>query len=349
MAVQTGFHTMHDLTQLSTQQLAQAVNASQFDRHSSRGFYESYFLRANHPSLPLAFWIRYTLFSPRGNPAATEGQLWAIYFDGETSHITAIKQPVPLARCAFSGAGLQVRLGDAVLDESMLRGKAGQQQRELSWDLRYDGARQPAFLLPLSLYHRSLPKAKALSGVPLADFFGTLHVNGQRIDVDGWRGSQNHNWGLKHTDRYAWGQVAGFDGEPQAFLECSTARLKFGPLWTPPLSSVVLRLGERELRLNSIGQALRNRGRYGWFHWSLEGEQGPVHLAVQMQAPAERFVALGYDDPPGGQKTCLNTKLAACTLHLSERGCPTQTLTTQHRAAFEILTDRQDHGIPLSA
>ncbi len=143
--------------------------------------------------------------------------------------------------------------------------------------------------------------------------------------------------------------MAGFDGEPDVFLECSTARLKFGPLWTPPLSSVVLRLGERELRLNSIRQALRNRGRYDWFHWSIEGEQGPVHLSVQMQAPAERFVALGYDDPPGGQKTCLNTKLAACTVYLSERGCPTRTLTTQHRAAFEILTDRQDHGIALSA
>ncbi len=179
MTVQPGFHTMHDLTQLSTQQLAQAVNASQFDRHSARGFYDSYFLRANHPSRPLAFWIRYTLFSPRGNPAGTEGQLWAIYFDGEASHITAIKQPVPLARCALSGSGLQVQLGDAVLDESTLRGTARQPQRELSWDLRYDGARRPAFLLPLSLYHRPLPKAKALSGVPLADFRGT-YAAGER-------------------------------------------------------------------------------------------------------------------------------------------------------------------------
>lgn len=340
---------MQDLTQLAEPELLRAVNASQFDRQSDRGFYESYFLRANHPSRPLAFWIRYTLFSPKGRPAATEGQLWAIYFDGEASAITAIKQCVPLAQCAFSGAGLQVRLGDAVLDETLLRGAVRKDEQQLSWDLNYEGERKPAFLLPLSLYHRGFPKAKALSGVPLADFSGTLIVNGRHIEIDGWRGSQNHNWGLKHTDRYAWGQVAGFDTDPAAFLECSTARLKVGPLWTPSFNSLVLRLGEREIRLNGLWQALRNRGRYGYFHWALDGEQGPLALSVRMEAPAAHFVGLAYDDPPGGQKTCLNSKLASCTVHLSERGCPTLTLTTQHRAAFEILTDRQDHGIPLSA
>jgi hypothetical protein len=88
---------MQELTQLSGPRLQHAINSSQFDRQSPRGFYESYFLRANHPTKPLAFWIRYTLFSPKGNLAATEGQLWAVYFDGETSSITAIKQSLPLS------------------------------------------------------------------------------------------------------------------------------------------------------------------------------------------------------------------------------------------------------------
>jgi hypothetical protein len=43
-------------------------------------------------------------------------------------------------------------------------------------------------------------------------------------------GSQNHNWGSRHTDHYAWGQVAGFDDDPDAFLELSTARVRVGPL-----------------------------------------------------------------------------------------------------------------------
>ena len=36
--------------------------------------------------------------------------------------------------------------------------------------------------------------------------------------LERWIGSQNHNWGRKHTDSYAWGQVAGFDDAPQTFL-----------------------------------------------------------------------------------------------------------------------------------
>lgn len=55
-------------------------NAARYDG-SERGHYESYFQRANHPSEPRAFWIRYTVFSPKGRPSDALGQLWAIYFD----------------------------------------------------------------------------------------------------------------------------------------------------------------------------------------------------------------------------------------------------------------------------
>jgi hypothetical protein len=39
--------------------------------------------------------------------------------------------------------------------------------------------------------------------------------------------------------------VAGFDDDPRAFLESSTARLRSGPLWTPFLTPLVLREGGR--------------------------------------------------------------------------------------------------------
>lgn len=340
---------MQDLTRLAGAPLLRAINGSQFDPKSAGGFYESWFLRANHPTEPLAFWIRYTLFSPKGRPDATEGQLWAIWFDGEASSITAIKQGLPLSRCTFADAGLGVRIGDAVLDERALRGELRQGERRLAWDLRYEGAMAPAFLLPRALYRGGFPKAKVLSGMPLADFSGAVTVNGRGVDIHRWRGSQNHNWGPKHTDRYAWGQVAGFDADPQAFLECSTARLRIGPLWTPWFTSLVLRVGEREVGTSGLVQALRNRGRYDGFRWSLECRDGPRQVSVRFEAPKDRFVALGYDDPPGGQKTCLNTKLASCTVRLSEPGRAPVTLSTAHRAAFEILTDRDDHGMARSA
>jgi hypothetical protein len=38
------------------------------------GHYESCFQRANHPERPLAFWIRYTVFCPKGRPADSVGK-----------------------------------------------------------------------------------------------------------------------------------------------------------------------------------------------------------------------------------------------------------------------------------
>jgi len=313
------------------------------------GHYESYFQRANHPQRPLAFWIRYTVFSPKGRAGDAVGELWAVYFDGERERIAVAKEVFPLRSCAFSQQGLDVRIGNAVLDDAHLAGRAHARGDSLEWDLRYGGTQPPLLLLPPSFYERRLPKAKALVGTPDAVFDGVVRVNGETIRVERWRGSQNHNWGTKHTDSYAWGQVAGFDHAPDVFLECATARLRFGPFWTPALTVLVLRTAEREFRLNGLLQALRARGSFDFSSWRIESRTAEVSVSVHIRAPRSAFVALAYANPPGGTKTCLNTKLAACELVLEQRGRPQRTLATAHRAAFEILTDRQDHGIARAA
>ena len=77
-------------------------NASRFTPEDPGGFYESYFQRANHPTRPLAFWIRYTALRLRGSPGESYGELWAIYFDGETNRIAAVKETRPMSVCSFS-------------------------------------------------------------------------------------------------------------------------------------------------------------------------------------------------------------------------------------------------------
>src|ERR1700745_81742 len=77
------------------------------------GHYESFFQRANHPSRPLAFWIRYTIFSPRRRPVDAVGELWAVWFDGERERIVAAKQEVPVGACAFGDGELLARIGTA--------------------------------------------------------------------------------------------------------------------------------------------------------------------------------------------------------------------------------------------
>jgi len=324
-------------------------NHCRFIRRSKRGHYESYFQRANHPERPLAFWIRYTVFSPRGRPDDAVGELWAIHFDGERDEITAVKETVPISNCMFSEACLSARIGQALLDDAALEGQAASGGHDVQWSLRYAGDDPPLLLFPERLYKTGFPKAKVLVGTPNATYTGTLTVDGTRIDIDGWVGSQNHNWGSKHTDHYAWGQVAGFDDAPDAFLECSTARVKVGPVWTPWMTLVVLRVDGEGIALNTMTRALRARGRFEYFDWRFDTSRSGTRIRGRIHAPASSFVGLRYGNPPGGAKTCLNTKLAACELTLERPGRPPRTLTTQHRAAFEILTDDDAHGVPVVA
>jgi hypothetical protein len=324
-------------------------NASRFNRADRRGFYESYFQRANHPSRPLAFWIRYTVFCPRGRPDQACGELWAIYFDGEINRISAAKEVFPISDCVFSPADLNVRIGSAVLTDRGLRGGAASSSHSIQWTLEFAGGEPPLLLLPESFYERGFPKAKALVGVPNAIYNGTLTVDGATVAIDGWQGSQNHNWGSQHTDRYAWGQVAGFDNAPDSFLECSTAQIKIGPFSSPRMTLVVLRDEGREYVLNGLLQAVRASGSYEFFTWTIETENPQVHISGRIHAPASAFVGLTYLNPPGGAKTCLNTKLAGAEIIVRRPGCASRTLTTKHRAAFEILTDRADHDVAIVA
>jgi hypothetical protein len=324
-------------------------NAARFVAGDARGHYESWFQRANHPSRPLAFWIRYTIFCPRARPQAAVGELWAIAFDGETGRITAVKEEIPLARCRFSAAGLDVRIGEAELSSAALVGAASARGHRLAWHLAYRGNEPPLLLLPERLYAGGFPKAKALVGTPNAVFEGWLEVDGSAVAVDGWRGSQNHNWGSRHTDRYAWGQVAGFDEDADAFLECSTARVRLGPLPTPWLTLLVLRLEGRELAVNRLTSALLARARLDGFRWTFAARASGIRIRGRIEAPPEAFVGLHYADPPGGRKLCLNTKLAQCELVVEESGRAARTLRSARRAAFEILTDTPDPRVPIVA
>jgi hypothetical protein len=327
----------------------QKVNHARYLRQAS-GHYESYFLRANHPERPLAFWIRYTIFSPKDRPAEAIGELWAVYFDGETGNHVAVKQELPINDCAFSTDSFSVQVGEAFLEPGHLQGVIQAKSQTVGWDLVFAGDAAPLLLLPLNLYEAKFPAAKSLVSLPLARFSGRLVVNGAPIQVDGWRGSQNHNWGVRHTDLYAWGQVAGFDNAPEAFLEIASARLRLGPVWSPPFTPIVLRYNGAEYALKGLLQSLRAHGAFDYFTWSFKSETKQIAIEGTITASREAFVGLTYYNPPGGVKYCLNTKIASCVLRLLDKAeGQTRKLETQTRAAFEILTDDEHrHQLKLS-
>src|SRR3954471_21147842 len=67
-----------------------------------QGHYESFYQRGNHPDRPLAFWIRYTIFSPADLPEPAIGGLLALYFDGQTGQHVVAKEKHPTPSCDFA-------------------------------------------------------------------------------------------------------------------------------------------------------------------------------------------------------------------------------------------------------
>ncbi len=329
------------------------ANAARYRPGQKAGHYESFFQRANHPSRPLAFWIRYTLFSPEGRPDEALGELWAVFFDGERNRHWAVKRNVPIGDCRFDPEDLSVRIGESTLQWGHLRGSAAAAGHHLSWQLAFDGTEPPLFLLPSGLYDTGFPKAKSLVGLPLARYRGFVAVDDRRIEIDEWTGSQNHNWGRRHTDHYAWGQVAGFDTHPESFLEVATARVRLGRWWSPFMTTLVLRHRGEEIRLNSLFRMLRAQGSFCCFVWSFHSEDRSRRVEGTISAPREAFVGLHYANPPGGGKHCLNTKIAACELKVTDKrgggAAKPDVLFARNRAAFEILTDETDHGVSIRA
>lgn len=312
------------------------------------GHYESWFLRANHPQEARAFWIRYTLFVPADGKREPLGEIWAIYFDGTRDRVVAVKEEQPYRDCTFERDRMEVGIGASSLESLHARGGARSNGHHIGWQLRYDEGEETLLFLPEKMYKAPFPKAKSVVSRPHVSFRGKLEVDGETIDVDGWHGSENHNWGSQHTNQYAWGQVMGFDDAPEALLECATARVKIGPVPTPWLTIACLRLDGHEYRFNEIPTALKAKGRYKFFEWNFDTRANGARLKARITAPRSAFTGLTYYNPPGGSKTCLNSKIARCEAEITLPDGSKRSLTSESRAAFEILTDRKDHGVPLS-
>ncbi len=303
------------------------------------GHYESWFIRANHPDRPLAFWIRYTIYSPAGMaPDAAEGELWAVWFDGETQTVSAAYGALPIADCSFEDGGLKVAIGSATLDDASAQGAADGLGHSIRWQLALEGGSSPLLLFPERFYDGHFPKAKTLVPRPLTRFTGHVEIDGTSREVSDWVGSQNHNWGSAHTDRYAWAQVPGFDSDKDAFLECSSARVRVGPVLTPWLTLAVIRVGDEEIRFDQPLRSPLGHVRLGGDRWTFRTSNGRDRLRVTVQGADSRFVDLTYRNPAGGTKLCRNTKLAACEVLVTRRNGESIRLRTRNRGAFEVLT-----------
>ena len=84
------------------------------------------------------------------------------------------------------------------------------------------------------------------------------------------------------------------------------------------------------------------------FEWHFESHDPHIRVRGRIHAERGDFVGLRYANPPGGVKQCLNSKIAHAQLTLQHADGSSETLSSCHRAAFELLGDDSSHGVPMA-
>jgi hypothetical protein len=320
-------------------------------------YYESRYIRANHPERPLALWLRETLLLPTaGDPVA---DVWVMVFDPEGAGNRALKEPYPIDAADYHYDSWTARIGATTVDDrsaqgvvtggrSLIAGSAG--GRSARWDLRITpGPEDQVKLLTERAYNARFPTVKTTVRHPLARFDGRLELDELRVVVDGWTGSVNHNWGTKHTPAYAFGQVCGFDDAPDSSLEIVTARAAIGPVNLPAATLFVFRHAGNEFAVRSIRGSLHSHGRYRPFSWQFGARVGERMIEGEITTEPTDVIGLTYTDTDGGSKYCYNSAIATCRIQLAGTAFERTELVATRRAMFEILTDTRHEAVPLLA
>ena len=303
--------------------------------------YESWYLKASHPTEPLGIWIRYTTHQTPGGPE--RGSLWFTLFANGAPRAAKVTLP---ADALTRGGGAFVRIGDAELADGHARGGA----LDATWDLTFEHAEPELRHLPREwMYKARLPRTKLTSPFPAARFSGRVGWGSEVIELEGWPGMVGHNWGSEHAERWIWLHGASFDGRAtDTWLDVAIGRVKVGPWTTPWIASGVLSLGADRHVLGGIGRTRQTLVDEHPDHciFTLAGPE--LEVTGEVRAPHERFVGWVYADPDGSEHNTVNCSIAEMTLSVRRTASPAATpveLHTPYGAAYELGMRETGHGI----
>jgi len=305
------------------------------------GQYESFYLKASHPTEPLGIWIRYTVHKRPAENAT--GSVWFTLFDAAAESPYAAKETLP---APGSGTDHYIRVGDSRLAPGRAEGHA----LGASWKLEFDSREAPLFHFPRDwMYRARLPRTKLLSPDPMTLFSGRVEANGRTLELDCWPGMVGHNWGSEHAERWIWIHGARFDGPggESAWLDAVLGRIRLGPVTTPWLANGVLSLDGVRHRLGGPERTFRTRVAETPHscEFVLPGKDATVRGHVG--SDVHNFVGWVYADTDGSEHHTVNCSIADMTLTVERKDRVDVTLSLSGGAAYELGMRERDHGIEI--
>jgi hypothetical protein len=310
------------------------------DVPAAAGHYESFYMRAAHPSEALGIWIRYT--AHKRPDAEPKGSLWFTLFDAKAGGPWAMKVTEPGPRVPSAGF---IEIAGATFGPEAVKGHAG----DASWDLRYAGSADPLLHLPREwMYRAKVPRTKTLSPQPAALYSGRVTVADRTIELDRWPGMVGHNWGAEHAERWVWMHGIGFDGKSEdTWIDVAVGRVKVGPFTTPWLGNGAISIDGTRHRLGGIERtrSIRVNEHPSRCDFVIPG-QG-ITLRGRVQSDEKNFVGWVYADPTGSEHNTVNCSIADMELTVSRDGQPNLVLATRAGATYELGMREIDHGMPI--
>jgi hypothetical protein len=310
------------------------------------GHYESFYLKLTQPGGGRGAWIRHTVHKRPGEQPTCA--LWFVLFDASAAGPRATKRQFGSDELS-APPDSYIRVADATLTDGRAVGRIETPALEAKWDLTFSDTHEPFHHLPRDfLYRGRLPKTKFLSPYPDAVFNGHLELDGERIEVQDWRGMIGHNWGAEHAERWVWVQGSGFEGRsPEDYFDMAVGRIKLGAATTPWVGNGMLMLDGWPHRLGGFGHIPSTQVSEEPTAARFELKGQGVKVSGSVRAPAKDFVAWIYADPVGPEHNTLNCSISDLDLDVELGDRPAERLSVRGAAAYEFGTRDTGHGIPL--
>jgi len=327
-----------------------------FDDAGKGPHVESLFLKVNL-SDARALWLKVTFLRRTFGAKESVIEAWAIAFNlsapGADPHV-ALKQSWAPSEAEIAPNCLYIRVGDVELAHGRATGTLtdGVTGDTIGWDLAYTCEPEGFHHLPYPwMYEGSVPKSKANSPQIDSRFTGTVSVNGKKTAIEDAPGMLGHNWGSQHAEDWTWAHCNRWTGIEGVVFEGVTSKVKMGPMTTPRLTVLHVRIPGERITMNGIRQLVGSKSRPEGLRWAFAGQRGDRRIQGWFSAPAERFVGVDYHDPDGQIAHCLNTKIADGELAVYGRGAngweQLLAATCDRSAALEIGSREDTHGVPI--
>jgi hypothetical protein len=324
------------------------------------GHYEVYYLTFTDPGTGVGVWIRYTMVAPlaeTGEEATCS--LWFMAMDpSDPGANVGGKTSFPTSELEVTEGPFELRIADATLSDTGMRGAIEGENGRLSWDLRWTPT-LPAY----GHVHAALRAAKVAKTIlflphPDLGVNGTIEIDGRRIEVAGARGGQAHLWGAKHATRWAWAHCndfSGSDGERRAatFVDGVSVYVPRFGRELGPSTPVVGRFGGSDLLSTNPLAVQTNPSEFDLTSWRFEARGHGVKLAASVSARKEDLVGVTYHDPDGELAYCYNTEVADMRLEVFRKRRPfgswrkVDELHSDRRAHFEYAQREPIEGVEL--